>query len=221
MKKERARVQASLMDYGSRLRQDKRSQNPFLSHELYFPSVLCQSLVDHLLTIASSTALSHILDGYSWYFTSTHQDKLYNHILALQSTIINQCDKARTERNTKKRQRRKGKPTADSSHESESEVEEHSDWEPDMMEPAALSPHISASGSLPKRIRSPALNDTTNRSRPRQQRPKKIALQSAAKVAASFRPQYTTTSRRRARENELPGNPLNGETIRRSARIQQ
>ncbi len=195
-KKERAQVQASLMDYGSRLRQDKRSQKPFLSHELYFPSVLCQSLVDHLLTIASSTALSHILDGYSWYFTSTHQDELYNHILALQSTIINQRDKARTERNTKKRQRRKGKPTADSSHESESEseVEEHSDREPDTMEPAALSPHISASGSLPKRIRSPALNDTTNTSRPRRQRPKKIALQSAAEVAASFRPQYTTTS---------------------------
>lgn len=203
-KKERDDAAATLTKFGETVRRAeyKKIANHHRPKSSYFPSSVCTIILDKLLSFDSLESLNAVVQP--WIFALNHTDSLYELVIDLQTSINSDRDEARLAKNAKQRATRKAKKAAvyeESSDEDEESEEESSsaDEVDDHPRSSPIPPPSKRAKMAPK----PPLVEITNQERPaprarapRQKEP------TAATVAATFRPAYRTTSRRRAARAE-------------------
>ncbi|KAJ7016697.1 hypothetical protein C8F04DRAFT_1244800 [Mycena alexandri] len=210
-KKERAEAETTLTVFGDnvRLTERKRSINQRRPRSSFFPSTILKLVLDNLLSIKSLDDLTNHVE--SWAFVSEHVASLHSAIVKLQRRFEAAREEARLAKNAKQRATRrrwskKAKHEWDSDEESGEEEEEEEEVEPEPEADAEADDESSAdevnhhppSSPVPppaKRAKT-ALAEVTNRSRPMKKKPEK--QETAAAVAATFRPAYKTSRRRAA-----------------------
>ncbi|KAJ7020891.1 P-loop containing nucleoside triphosphate hydrolase protein [Mycena alexandri] len=210
-KKERAEAETTLTVFGDnvRLTERKRSINQRRPRSSFFPSTILKLVLDNLLSIKSLDDLTNHVE--SWAFVSEHVASLHSAIVKLQRRFEAAREEARLAKNakqraTRRRRSKKAKHEWDSDEESGEEEEEEEEVEPEPEADVEADDESSAdevnhhppSSPVPppaKRAKT-ALAEVTNRSRPMKKKPEK--QETAAAVAATFRPAYKTSRRRAA-----------------------
>jgi hypothetical protein len=205
-KKERDDAAATLTKFGETVRRAEfqKIANHHRPKSSYFPSSVCTIILDKLLSFDPLESLTTVVQP--WIFALNHTNSLYELVIDLQTSINSDRDEARLAKNAKQRATRKAKKAA--VHEESSDEDEESEEESSESSSADEIDHPRSSPVPPpsKRARTaprPPLVEITNQERPaprarapRQKEP------TAATVAATFRPAYRTTSRRRAARAE-------------------
>ncbi|KAJ7723583.1 hypothetical protein B0H16DRAFT_1598594 [Mycena metata] len=211
-KKERTEAETTLTIFGEtvRLTERKHSINQRRPRSSFFPSTILKLVLDNLLSIKSLDDLTNRVD--SWAFVSEHVAPLHSTIVKLQRRFEAAREEARLAKNakqraTRRRRSKKAKHEWDSDGEGGEEEEEddeevepepEADTEADEESSADEVNHHPPSSPIPppaKRAKT-ALVEVTNRSRPAKKKPEK--QETAAAVAAAFRPAYKTSRRRAA-----------------------
>ncbi|KAF7360481.1 ATP-dependent DNA helicase RecQ [Mycena venus] len=156
----------------------------------YFPNPAITSILDHFLAISTVDNLATIVP--KWKHRDRHGSALLELIENLQGTFARDLEAARLQKKAANRAKAKAKKRH--ADESDDEMVEEED-EVSEEEPPAAAP------SKPATRKRSALEDTTNEE-PKPKRPR-APLLSAAAVAESFRPQYTTRTRRRPDQENI------------------
>ncbi|KAJ7847999.1 hypothetical protein B0H14DRAFT_2583221 [Mycena olivaceomarginata] len=206
--KERKPAHASLRKFRKKLRVDEQLAGRFRHHppSLFLPSSLQDTILDQLLSFASSSDLLPLLN--EWYHRDTHTDSLFEVIQQIQADINQKREEARKETNRKARATRKAKKRkaaavvsdSEEADEPDSEYEAHDDDSPDEHEPsrsesppndpfpAALLPKPKSRGRKRQALEEVPTNTSTRR--PRE------PLQKVAEVSKDYGPAYRARIRR-------------------------
>ncbi|KAJ7857845.1 hypothetical protein B0H14DRAFT_3085158 [Mycena olivaceomarginata] len=191
-KKERDEVTLALNTFGAELySSDHRPRSS------YFPTSIVDSIVTRLLLVDSMDSLATLIAP--WAFSGAYLVSLYRIVADLAENILNRRKAAKpgkksTKKGTSKKQRSKKRAYQSSESEDDYSAEEELEETPvnddEILLPPPSSPH-----PRPTKRRRP-LDTVTNTERPSAAtKAPREKLQTAAVVAAGYRPQYNTRRR--------------------------
>jgi hypothetical protein len=197
-KKERAEVESTLNAFGAELYSSERMRmrNSNRPRSSYFPTSIVDSIVTRLLLMDSMDSLATLIAP--WAFSGSYLVSLYRIVADLAETILNQRKAAKPRKKSAKGtgEKRRSKKRAHQSSESEDNysAEEEPEETPVHDDEESPSPPSSPHPRPTKRRR--PLDTVTNTERPSAAtKAPREKLQTAAVVAAGYRPQYNTRRR--------------------------
>ncbi|KAJ6506196.1 P-loop containing nucleoside triphosphate hydrolase protein [Mycena vitilis] len=178
----RAAAESELRLFRERVHKAERDRvsHGFTPPSSYFPNPAITSILDHFLAISTPATLVTIAPR--WKYHDTHGAALLELVKRLQATFAVDFETARLQKNAVNRARERARRQADSSDDEMPDEEE----EEEIGEIISVATPAVSKPRAQKRV----LQDATNEERPSKR--SRAPQLSAAAVAASFRPQYTT-----------------------------